>query len=145
MIFFSFSSQPETLIRENQIQNLHPVAIVNIEPLKKNYAGTAQFWGRLATGVKQPSAVTLYPNQQNRLSIVMLLPDNCGRIFEINHTKITQVTYTCPQQEKDESTEYVDWKVIHNVLAQEVKMIAPGTNSPHPLYVRQQAFWIITY
>lgn len=132
-------------LNENRVKIFNPVAIVTVEPLKKTYPATAQFWGRLATGVKQPGTVTLFPQQKNRLLVVILLPHNCGRIFEINHNKIIRVTYECPNQEKDESNDYTNWKVSHDFLTKEIKMIAPETDVNHSFYVRQQAFWMITY
>ena len=60
------------------------IAIVNPQPRQKSYAATAQFWGRVANGVKQPSTVTLYPKQENRLLVIMILPQDCGRFFEID-------------------------------------------------------------
>lgn len=137
----------ESLINKQPIEvvTISPIAIINSEPVKKNYNATAQFWGRLATGVKQPSVVTLYPKHKHRLSVVMLLPNDCGRIFQINQDKITKVIYHCPETEKDESSDYTNWKVLHNKVTKEIKMISPATSSNNSLYVRQQAFWMITY
>ena len=120
------------------------IAIVNPQPRQKSYAATAQFWGRVANGVKQPSTVTLYPKQENRLLVIMILPQDCGRFFEIDDQQIKKVTYSCPEQEKDESADYQNWKVEHNSLMKEVKIIAPPANS-NPLYIRDEAFWLIQY
>ena len=135
---------PETLKRENNIQFFNHIAIINTQPLQKSYSATAQFWGRLATGVKQPSTVTLYPNQENRLLVIIILSQQCGRFFEVYDQKIKKVTYSCPEQEKDESADYSNWKVEHNSLNKEVKMIAPMANN-NPLYIRNEAFWLIKY
>ncbi|MDJ0579573.1 hypothetical protein [Crocosphaera sp.] len=129
---------------KTDFQPLNEIAIVNPQPRQKSYAATAQFWGRVATGVKQPSTITLYPKQENRLLVIMILPQKCGRFFEIDDHKIQKVTYSCPEQEKDESADYTNWKVEHNVLMKEVKMIAPPANS-NPLYIRNEAFWLIKY
>lgn len=129
---------------ENNLTSFKNIAILNLQPIQKSYTATAQFWGRLATGVKQPSTVTLYPNQENRLLVIIILPQNCGRFFEINGHKINKVTYSCPEQEKDESADYDNWKVEHNSLTKEIKMIAPAAKN-NPLYVRDEAFWLIEY
>ncbi len=135
---------PEALKRDNNIQLFNHIAIINTQPLQKSYTATAQFWGRIANGVKQPSTVTLYPKQENRLLVILILPQKCGRFFEINNEKIKKVSYSCPEQEKDESADYTNWKVEHNSLTKEVKMIAPAANNS-PLYIRNEAFWLIKY
>ena len=129
---------------ENNFQLLNKIAIVNPQPRQKSYSAIAQFWGRVANGVKQPSTVTLYPNQENRLLVIIILPQDCGRFFEIYNQKIEKVTYGCSEEKKDESNDYTNWKVEHNSLTQEVKMIAPPANS-NPLYIRDEAFWLIKY
>ena len=129
---------------ENNFKWLNNIAIVNPNPVQKSYTATAQFWGRVATGVKQPSTVTLYPNQENRLLVIVILSQNCGRFFELYAQKIKKVTYSCPEQEKDESADYTNWKFEHNSLTKEVKMIAPPAKS-NPLYIRNEAFWLIKY
>ncbi|MDJ0599332.1 MAG: hypothetical protein QNJ37_10880 [Crocosphaera sp.] len=120
------------------------IAIINTQPIQKSYTATAQFWGRVATGVKQPSTVTLYPNQENRLLVIIILSKKCGRFFEIYEQEIKKVIYSCPQQEKDESADYTNWKIEHNALTKEVKLIAPPANN-NPLYIRNEAFWLIKY
>ncbi|MDJ0658054.1 MAG: hypothetical protein QNJ42_01040 [Crocosphaera sp.] len=123
---------------------LNNIAIVNPNPVQKSYTATAQFWGRVATGVKQPSTVTLYPSQENRLLVIVILSKKCGRFFEIYDQKIKKVTYSCPEQEKDESADYTNWKVEHNSLTKEVKIISPAVNN-NPLYIRNESFWLIQY
>ncbi|EAZ88829.1 hypothetical protein [Crocosphaera chwakensis] len=135
---------PQLTQIENNFKLLDNIAILNLQPLQKSYTATAQFWGRLATGVKQPSTVTLYPNQENRLLVIIILSQKCGRFFEIYDQKIKKVTYSCPQEEKDESGDYTNWKVERNSLTKEVKMIAPATNN-NTLYIRNEAFWLIKY
>ncbi|MEA5510664.1 hypothetical protein VB715_12900 [Crocosphaera sp. UHCC 0190] len=117
---------------------------VNITTIQKYYPAKAQFWGRIANGVNQPSTVTLYP-KKNQLLVIIILPQNCGRIFQITQNKITKVTHTCPHQDSDESLDYVNWTVVHNPLDKQIKMIAPATSIDNPLYIRKQAFWLITY
>ncbi len=129
---------------ENNLESLNNIAILNLQPIQKSYTATAQFWGRLATGVKQPGTVTLYPKQENRLLVIIIVSQKCGRFFEINGHKIKKVTYSCPEQEKDESSDYTNWKVEHNALTKEVKMIAPAAKN-NPLYIRNDAFWLIDY
>ncbi|WP_107668865.1 hypothetical protein [Cyanothece sp. BG0011] len=129
---------------KNYFNGFNPIAIINPQPRQKSYTATAQFWGRLATGVKQPGTVTLYPKQENRLLVIIILPQNCGRFFEIHNQKIKKVTYNCSEQEKDESADYTNWKVEHNGLTKEVKMISPAAPN-NPLYVRNEAFWLIEY
>ena len=135
---------PQLSLIENEFNLLNNIAIVNPNPIRKSYTATAQFWGRVATGVKQPSTVTLYPNQENRLLVIIILSQQCGRFFEIYNQKIKKVTYSCPEQEKDESADYTNWKVEHTSLNKEVKMIAPMANN-NPLYIRNEAFWLIKY
>lgn len=135
---------PELSKIQDNFKLSNNLAIINAQPIGKSYTATAQFWGRLAKGVTQPSTVTLYPTQKNRLLVIIILSEECGRFFEINGQIITKVTYSCPQEEKDESADYINWKVEHNSLNKDIKMIAPMTNQ-NPLYVRNQAFWLIKY
>ncbi|ACB49484.1 hypothetical protein cce_0132 [Crocosphaera subtropica ATCC 51142] len=128
----------------NNFRKWNELAIINLQPRQKSYTATAQFWGRLATGVKQPSTVTLYPNQEHRLLVIIILSQKCGRFFEIYDQQIKKVTYSCSQEDKDESADYTDWKVEHNSLTKEIKMITPAAKN-NPLYIRQEAFWLINY
>lgn len=121
------------------------LARVNLNPRQKSYAATAKFWGLIADGVNQVSTVTLYPNLDERVLVTIILPQNCTRIFEINDTKITKVTYDCPKQNIDESSNYTDWFAFHDPTIREIKMIAPPVKLNNPIYIRQQAFWIIQY
>ena len=123
---------------------INTLAIINHQPRQKSYRATAQFWGRLATGVKQPSTVTLYPNRENRLLVIIIISSDCGRFLQINAQKIQKVTYSCSQEERDESTNYTNWKVNHDLLTKEIKIIAPKAKN-NPLYIREEAFWLIKY
>lgn len=144
IIFLLLINSPQILPIENYFKFPHNVTIVNPNPRQKSYTATAQFWGRVATGVKQPGTVTLYPDQENRLFVIVILSKKCGRFFEIHNQKIKKVTYSCPEEEKDESADYTNWKVKHNALTKEVKMIAPAVNN-NPLYIRNESFWLIQY
>ncbi len=135
---------PEVSKTQNELKLSNNLAIVNPQPMQKSYTATAQFWGRLATGVKQPSTVTLYPNQENRLLVIIILSQKCGRFFDIEYQIIKKVTYSCSQEEKDESANYINWKIDHNSLAKEIRMISPPANN-NPLYIRNEAFWLIKY
>ena len=140
-LFFNISEISKT---QNEFKLSNDLAIVNPQPIEKSYTATAQFWGRLATGVKQPSTVILYPNQENRLLVIIIISQKCGRFFDIHDQTIKKVTYMCSQEEKDESADYINWKVTHNSLAKEIKMISPPVNT-NPLYIRNEAFWLIKY
>ncbi len=144
MLSLLLFNTPEVSNLKNNFKGSNNIAIVNPNPVQKSYTATAQFWGRVATGVKQRSTVTLYPNQENRLLVIIILSQQCGRFFEVYDQKIKKVTYSCPEQEKDESADYTNWKVEHNSLTKEVKMIAPPAKS-NPLYIRNEAFWLIEY
>ncbi|MGB5595127.1 MAG: hypothetical protein WBM32_22360 [Crocosphaera sp.] len=135
---------PELSKIQHDFKLLNDIAIINPQPRQKSYTATAQFWGRVATGVKQPSTVTLYPGQENRLLVIIILSEKCGRFFEIYDQTIKKVTHSCTEEEKDESADYTNWKVEHNSLTKEVKMISPAAKN-NPLYIRQEAFWLIKY
>lgn len=144
MSIFLLLNTSELSKTQNEFTWFNNLAIVNPQPIQRSYTATAQFWGRIATGVKQPSTVTLYPNQENRLLVIIILSQKCGRFFDIHDQKIKKVTYICSQEEKDESADYINWKIDHNALTKEIKIISPPANT-NPLYIRNEAFWLIKY
>ncbi|HAC65174.1 MAG TPA: hypothetical protein DCF68_17000 [Cyanothece sp. UBA12306] len=145
LIALIFNGKNQARARENINFLPSQLTRVNLNPNRESYPAKAKFWGLVANGVNQVGIVTLYSNSNQRLSVTIILPQNCSRIFKINQTKIIQVTYKCDKKKVDESSRYSKWIAFHNATTREVQMMAPLVKVDNPLYIRKQAFWIIQY